>query len=63
MNIGIIGVGIVGGAVKQVFAVYMIIHQFESFLFTPLLINKVVGLSPLVVILSLLIGYELAGFW
>lgn len=46
-----------------VFAVYMIIHQFESFLFTPLLINKVVGLSPLVVILSLLIGFELAGFW
>jgi predicted PurR-regulated permease PerM len=51
------------GVALTVFAVYMIIHQFESFLFTPLLINKVVGLSPLVVILSLLIGYELAGFW
>lgn len=46
-----------------VFAVYMIVHQFEAFLLTPLLINKVVGLSPLVVILSLLIGFELAGFW
>ena len=51
------------GVALTVFAVYMIIHQFESFLLTPLLINKVVGLSPLVVILSLLIGYELAGFW
>lgn len=46
-----------------VFAVYTIIHQFEVFLFTPLIINRVVGLSPLMVILSVLIGFELAGFW
>ena len=43
--------------------VYVIIYQFEVFLFTPLIINRVVGLSPLVVILSVLIGFELAGFW
>lgn len=43
--------------------VYIIIHQFEIFLFSPLIIKGVVGLSPLVVILSVLIGYELAGFW
>ena len=43
--------------------VYVIVHQFEVFLFTPLIINRVVGLSPLVVILSVLIGFELAGFW
>ncbi len=42
---------------------YLIIHQFEVFLFTPLIIKRVVGLSPLVVILSILIGFELAGFW
>ncbi len=46
-----------------VFAVYTIIHQFEVFLFTPLIINRVVGLSPLMVILSVLVGFELAGFW
>jgi len=51
-----------GGAVV-VFAVYMVVHQFEVFLLSPLLIGNVVGLSPLVVILSLLIGFELAGFW
>ena len=42
---------------------YIIIHQFEAFLFTPLVVKRVVGLSPLVVILSVLIGLELAGFW
>ncbi|MFM7088418.1 MAG: AI-2E family transporter [Candidatus Paceibacterota bacterium] len=42
---------------------YVIIHQFEVFLFTPLIVNRVVGLSPLVVILSVLVGFELAGIW
>ncbi len=42
---------------------YLIIHQFEVFLFTPLIIRHVVGLSPVVIILSALVGYELGGFW
>ena len=42
---------------------YTIIHQFEIFLFSPLIINKIVGLSPIVIILSVLIGFELGGFW
>lgn len=42
---------------------YLIIHQFEVFLFTPLIIKQVVGLSPVVIILSALAGYELGGFW
>lgn len=42
---------------------YLIIHQFEAFLFAPLLIGKTVGLSPLVVILAIMIGFELAGVW
>jgi predicted PurR-regulated permease PerM len=42
---------------------YLIIHQFEAFLLAPLLIGKTVGLSPLVVILSVMIGFELAGVW
>lgn len=42
---------------------YLIIHQFEVFLFAPLIINKIVGLSPIVIILSALIGFELGGFW
>ena len=42
---------------------YLIIHQFEAFLFAPLIIKKIVGLSPIVIILSILVGFELYGFW
>lgn len=42
---------------------YLIIHQFEVFLFSPLVIKKIVGLSPIVIILAALIGFELAGVW
>lgn len=42
---------------------YLIIHQFEVFLFSPLIIEKVVGLSPVVIILSALMGFELGGVW
>ncbi|OGI90786.1 hypothetical protein A2911_01965 [Candidatus Nomurabacteria bacterium RIFCSPLOWO2_01_FULL_40_15] len=42
---------------------YLIIHQFEIFLFTPLLIKSVVGLSPFVIILAALAGFELGSFW
>lgn len=42
---------------------YLIIHQFEVFLFSPLIIKKIVGLSPIVIILSALIGFELGGLW
>ena len=42
---------------------YLIIHQFEIFLFSPLIIKKIVGLSPIIIILSMLMGFELSGFW
>ncbi|MFZ2150079.1 MAG: AI-2E family transporter [Minisyncoccia bacterium] len=47
----------------MVLGAYLIIHQFEVFLFAPLIIEKVVGLSPVVIILSALIGFELGGVW
>lgn len=53
---GISGVFIVAGS-------YIIVHIFENVLITPLIIQGIVGVSPLVVILSILVGYELAGFW
>lgn len=40
---------------------YLIIHQFENQLFYPLVVKKVVGMSPIVVIISLVIGAKLAG--
>jgi len=42
---------------------YVIIHQFEVFLFAPIILKKIVGLSPIVIILSVLIGFELGGIW
>ncbi len=42
---------------------YFIVHQFEVFLFSPLIIKQIVGLSPIVIILSALIGFELGGVW
>lgn len=41
---------------------YVIIQQFESHLIYPLVVRKVIGMSPVVVILSLVIGLKLAGF-
>lgn len=46
-----------------VFIAYIVIQQIESYIFQPLVVKKIVGISPLVVILSVLAGYELAGFW
>src|SRR3989338_2135448 len=51
------------GSALMVTGAYLIVHQFEVFLFAPLIIKKVVGLSPIVIILAALIGFELASFW
>lgn len=41
---------------------YVIIQQFENHLIYPLVMRKVIGVPPLVVIIALLIGGKLAGF-
>ncbi len=41
---------------------YLIIHQFENHLIYPLVVKKIVGVPPILVIISLLIGFKLAGF-
>lgn len=47
----------------KVFILYFILHQFENYLIYPLIVKKVIGISPLVVIISLLAGAELGGLW
>ncbi len=42
---------------------YIILGQFETYLIYPLIVRKATGISPLVVIISLLVGATLAGFW
>ena len=47
----------------MVLGAYLIIHMFEVYLFSPLVIKKVTGLSPLIIILAVLVGVELGNFW
>ena len=53
-----------GGATTGLFVIglYIIIQQFENHLIYPLVVTKVVGVPPLLVILALLVGAQLAGF-
>lgn len=45
-----------------VIGLFVIIQQFENHLIYPLVVTKVVGVPPLLVILALLVGAKLAGF-
>lgn len=45
-----------------VVAIYVIAQQFENHLIYPLVVTRVVGVPPLLVILALICGGELAGF-
>lgn len=42
---------------------FLLIQQIETYVVAPLIMNRVIGISPLVVILSVLIGAKAAGFW
>ena len=41
---------------------YLVLHQLENHLIYPLVVKKVVGVAPLLVILALVAGLQLAGF-
>ncbi len=47
----------------MVIGLYLVIQQFENHLIYPLVVKKIIGIPPILVILSLLIGGELAGFF
>lgn len=42
---------------------YFILQQLENYILMPLVNKRMTGMSPVVVILSILIGAKLAGFW
>jgi predicted PurR-regulated permease PerM len=44
-----------------VLGLFIIIHQFENHLIYPLVVKKVIGVSPIIVIISLIIGAKLFG--
>lgn len=41
---------------------YIVVNQFEANLIYPLIVKKIVGIPPLLVIVALIAGYTLAGF-
>jgi predicted PurR-regulated permease PerM len=49
------------GGAFGVFLWYLLVQQFENNLFYPLVVKKIVGISPLLVILALVIGAKLGG--
>lgn len=50
------------GSAVLVAGFYLIVHQFENQLIYPLVVKKVVGVPPIVSIVALVAGFELAGF-
>ncbi len=58
-------IGFVTGGFPSALAIaglYIIVHQFENQLIYPLVVKKVVGVSPIVSIIALAAGWQLAGF-
>lgn len=53
-----------GGATEALFVagLYTVVQQFEAHLIYPVVVKKVVGVPPLLVILALLVGFQLFGF-
>ncbi len=51
------------GLALGVFVFYIIVQQFENHLIYPVVVRKTVGVPPLMVVLSLLVGGTLAGFF
>lgn len=49
------------GTAVLVLVLYIIIQQLENHVFVPLVVRKIVGISPIIVILSIIIGVKLAG--
>ena len=45
----------------KVVILYIIIHQFENHLIYPLVVRKIVGIPPVITILALVVGAEIAG--
>ena len=59
----IVGYSDGGVAIAAIVAgLYVVVNQFESNLIYPLIVKKIVGIPPLLVIVALIAGYTLAGF-
>jgi predicted PurR-regulated permease PerM len=57
----LIGLGISPIVGLAVVALYFLIQQLENYIFVPKVMQRTVGVSPIVTLLALAIGFELAG--
>lgn len=60
-----VAVGAASGGIGKallVAAIYILVQQFEAHLIYPNVVKKIVGVPPLLVILSLIVGFKLIGF-
>jgi predicted PurR-regulated permease PerM len=60
-----VAVGFTAGGVTEALLIaglYIVVQQFEAHLIYPVVVKKVVGIPPLLVILSLLVGFKVVGF-
>lgn len=46
-----------------VIGIYILLQQFEQAFIIPTVMSRVIGLNPLVILLSVLVGAQIAGFW
>lgn len=58
---GIIDGGLLLGFKILIF--YIVLQQIENYILGPAIVKRVVGIPPLIVMVSFLIGITLAGFW
>lgn len=61
-----VAVGFTDGGITKgliVTVIFVVIQQLESYFLQPLVLRRSVGISPLIVIVSVLAGAKLAGFW
>ncbi len=42
---------------------YIVLQQLENYVLSPIIVKRIVGIPPLIVLLSFLVGISLAGFW
>lgn len=60
-----VAIAFVDGGTSQalmVIALYVVVNQFQANLVYPLVVQKVLGVPPLLVILALIVGAQVAGF-
>lgn len=61
-----VAIAFVGGGTSaglMTLGFFIVLQQIENYVLVPIIVRKVTGVPPLIVILSLLFGVTLAGFW